>query len=205
MNPLLFDKQALRKRLFVSKVLLLIGSGALLLFCFTASSCGKKKKPELEHITFDANAGYSMLTRNVDVAVSDSGQTKYRLLTDAWYIYDQGDSSRWFFPEGFLAKEIDSLKTMPTQLSSDTAYYFTIQDTWLFLGNVKVVNERGERFFAKQLYWDKPHNHVYSEDTVNIISGERHLTGSGFSANQDFTLYSIYNNNGVTVVEDDDK
>lgn len=181
--------------------------GALLLFALLlalAPSCNKDSKPTMSKVTFDANAGYSMLTRNVNVAVSDSGRTRYQMIADIWYIYDQGDSSRWFFPQGFLAKEIDTLKTMPARLSSDTAYYFTVQDKWLFTGHVKAVNEIGDQFSAKQLYWDKQSGTVYSDDTVTIVSGERRLTGSGFVANQDFSRYSFYNNSGVTEVDDDE-
>ncbi|WP_051522387.1 hypothetical protein [Porphyromonas gingivicanis] len=53
--------------------------GTLAIFLLLSSmSCGNKKATTSEH-GFSVDSAYSMLTKDVDVLVSDSGETRYRL------------------------------------------------------------------------------------------------------------------------------
>lgn len=165
-------------------------------------SCRPNKTP-IEDRTGDALSGYSMYTENADLLVSDSGMTQYQLKAAVWYIYEEGDSARWYFPRGFQGYQVDSLMQVEAMLRADTAYYFTKLDQWLFVHNVVVENLSGDRFLAKTLRWESESKMVSSEDSVTVISEDRTLSGTSFRANQDFSKYTFLNNRGSISIKED--
>ena len=41
----------------------------------------------------------TMLTRDVETLISDSGVTRYRIVTPIWYVYDEVEEPYWRFPD----------------------------------------------------------------------------------------------------------
>lgn len=166
-----------------------------------AVSCGGSGSTEIVSHNFSLDSVYSMYTENVDVLVSDSGRTQFRMAGLEWYIY-QEENPFWYFPKGFYAEHFDDNKRKLAEVKADTAYYFTSDELWKFIGNVRVVNHQGEQFSTQQLYWNKKEARVYSDSTVRVESESRILVGSHFEASQDFKEYTFYNNAGEIEVED---
>lgn len=175
----------------------------LFLFVFIFVACNNSKPPIADK-TAEAQEGYSMYTTHVNLAVSDSGVTQYRIIAQDWYIYNNGENARWYFPHKFKAIEVDSVNRTKASLVADTAYYYTRKSQWHFIGHVKVENTVGDTFLAKHLIWDSETRLVSSEDSVTVISNERNLTGTSFRASQDFSWYVFLNNRGSAVVNDND-
>lgn len=174
----------------------------LSLLLFFVSACGKQK-PTVSDIAAEAAAGYEMYTTDVNVLVSDSGLTQYHIKAKKWYIY-KDNNPRWYFPAGFFAEQIDTLGNAKASLQSDTAYQFIDKEEWLFIGHVVVKNRSGDTFLAKRLLWQKATQQVSSTDSVTVITPERTLTGTGFTATQDFSRYTFYNNSGIVDVPKDE-
>ncbi len=166
-------------------------------------SCQQGKTP-LADMQAEAEEGYAMYTKDVNLMVSDSGMTQYHLEAKAWYIYDQGEEAHWFFPKGFRAEKIDTLKHPLATLIADTAYYYTNKSSWLFIGHVKVKNLAGDTFFAKSLTWDSESRMVSSEDSVTVVSPDRTLSGTSFRATQDFSQYLFLNNRGEANISEEE-
>lgn len=183
---------------FISKVaFVLFVVSPLILSC-------QHGKPPLEDKQAAVEEGYSMFTKEVNLLVSDSGMTQYHLEAKSWYIYDQGEDSRWFFPEGFHAEKIDTLMHPQATLEADTAYYYTQQSRWMFLGNVRVKNLAGDTFIAKSLSWDSDSRMVSSDDSVTVHSEDRILSGTSFRATQDFSRYLFLNNQGEVNIDEEE-
>lgn len=163
------------------------------------------RKTEIADKAGEAEEGYSMFTTNAHVLVSDSGITQYRMKAQEWYIYEGAENPRWYFPKGFFAEQIDTLMHRKASLKSDTAYHYTKREQWEFIGHVVVENPGGDTFLAKHLIWDKASKKVSSEDSVTVITPDRRLTGTGFTAEQDFSRYTFYNNSGQVVMPEQEE
>lgn len=179
--------------------------GTLAIFLLLSSmSCGNKKATTSEH-GFSVDSAYSMLTKDVDVLVSDSGETRYRLKAKEWYIYSKAPRPYWYFPSGFISEKIDSNRNFLAQIQADTAYYYTEEEVWNLIGNISVINLDGDQFFARTLNWKKGDNIIYSDDTVTIITKDKVLKGSHFSANQDFSKYTFYHSRGSMKLKEEEE
>ncbi len=176
--------------------------GVLVFFTLLLPFSCSNNVEEVNSKELKVDSVYSMLTRDVDVFISDSGKTKYRLLAKEWYVYEKTAKPYWFFPKGFYTEQVDEDKKPIAKITSDTAYYYFKDETWIFLGGVSVFNLDGDNFKSNSLVWKKKDRSMSSEDTVTIQTKERTLKGSHFVANQDFTQYTFYNSKGAMLMKD---
>lgn len=155
-----------------------------------------------ENIGLNIDSAHTMLTRGVDMLISDSGMIKYRLISETWYIYDRSDRREWYFPNGLKMHSYDSLSTGETLISADTAHYYTQQQEWILIGNVKIRSLNGDQLHTAKLHWQQDQRKVYSNDTTYFLTEGKELRGNRFEAKDDLTQYSIYNNSGTFEVSD---
>ncbi|MCI6154970.1 MAG: LPS export ABC transporter periplasmic protein LptC [Porphyromonas sp.] len=166
--------------------------------------CQDKRTTEVVQHDFSLDSIYTMFTDSVDVLISDSGCTQYRMKTLEWYVYEKRERPCWYFPKGFYAEKFDEQKKKLAQVKSDTAYYYMNEELWDFIGHVSILNLAGERFTTQHLYWDKNKGRVFSDDTVRIEGLGRSLVGSHFEASQNFEQYTFYNNVGQMDVKEEE-
>ena len=62
--------------------------------------------PRLRALMQNAKAE-NMYAENVTTLISDSGITRYRITTPAWYIYDHSSEPYWAFPKGVHLQRFD--------------------------------------------------------------------------------------------------
>lgn len=153
-------------------------------------------KVEREHLGINMDSAYMMLTREVDMLVSDSGLTKYRMTSPAWIVYDREDRKEWFFPEGLKMWSVDSLRPGNELVTADTVIFRVPEEEWVLIGNVRIHGLRGERLYTPRLYWQRRDKRLYSHDSTYFYTEGRELRGSRFEAADDLSWYSIYNNRG---------
>lgn len=60
-------------------------------------SC-RDKKENLVAIAYDPEVVPTMITDTVTTLISDSGITRYKLMTDVWKVFDKAKEPYWFFP-----------------------------------------------------------------------------------------------------------
>ncbi|WP_449033094.1 LPS export ABC transporter periplasmic protein LptC [Porphyromonas sp.] len=190
-------------RLQVKRSQLRVLSVLAFLFFPLLYSCGGDGTTQVVKHEFSLDSIYSMYTDSVDVLISDSGKTQYRMVALEWYIYEKRERPCWLFPKGFYAEKFDDKKNKLAQVKCDTAYYYMNEELWDFIGHVLVVNLSGERFTTRHLYWDKNQGKVFSQDTVRIEGLGRSLMGSHFEASQNFQQYTFYNNVGQMDVKEE--
>lgn len=148
------------------------------------------------------DTAYMMLTRDVDMLVSDSGLTRYRLIAPVWLVYDRPDRKEWVFSQGLKMWSVDSLQPGNELVSADTAYHFTDREEWLLIGNVRIHGLRGEKLYTSRLHWLRKQKRLYSDDTTYFATEGRELRGSRFEAADDLSEYSIYNNSANLLVQE---
>lgn len=171
--------------------LLLCALGCAYLF----GSCAKDKV-EKKHTGINIDSAYMMYTRDVDMLVSDSGLTKYRLVSKTWFIYDREDRKEWVFPDTLTMWSVDSLHPGNKLVRADSAIFHVPEDEWELIGNVRIHGLHGEKLYTPRLHWQRRDKKLYSNDSTYFYTNGRELRGNRFEAHDDLSQYSIYNNSG---------
>lgn len=165
-------------------------------------SCGGKKKITGDAIT-ERDSMAVMQTSGVTTLISDSGVTRYRVNTEEWLVFDRKKPSYWAFEKGVYLEQFDSIFHIEASIKADTAYYYDKERLWKLIGNVDIQNRKGERFNTELLYWNEATQKVYSDKFIRIQQPDRIITGHGFDSNQQMTVYTIHNIEGIFYVDDE--
>lgn len=139
----------------------------------------------------------TMLTRDVETLISDSGVTRYRIVTPIWYVYDEVDEPYWRFPEGLNLEKYDNFFRTEATVRADSAIYHKRKQTWQLDGHVSISNVMNEKFLTQQLFWDQRTHKLYSDSFIHIERTDRVLEGYGFESNEQLTRYSIKKVSGI--------
>ncbi|MEL5893206.1 LPS export ABC transporter periplasmic protein LptC [Bacteroides sp. GD17] len=174
----------------------------LLLFSSLFSACSGRKK-ELGDAITERDSLPVMDTRGVTTLVSDSGITRYRINTEEWLVFDRKNPPYWAFEKGIYLEKFDSLFQVEASIKADTAYFYNKEELWKLIGNVDIQNLKGERFNTELLYWDQRKQKVYSDQFIRIEQPDRIITGRGFESNQQMTVYTIRQPEGVFYVDEE--
>ncbi len=174
----------------------------LLVSMLLGTSCSKSKVAR-EHLGIDMDSAYMMLTRDVDMLVSDSGQTRYRMTAPVWIIYDRPDRKEWLFPESLRMRSVDSLNPGNELVWADTAHYYVDRDEWYLVGNVRIHGLKGERLYSKSLHWLRKERRLYSNDSTYFYADGNEQRGTRFEAADNLSWYSVYNISGDLRIKDE--
>lgn len=139
----------------------------------------------------------TMVTTNVNSYVSDSGVTRYHLVTDLWLMFDNAEEPYWFFPYGLHLEQLDDSMQVAATVVADSARYLSREKLWRLDGNVRMRNVDGDKFLTQQLFWNQLTHKVYSDSFVHIERTGRILEGYGFESNEQITAYTLHNPTGI--------
>lgn len=137
-------------------------------------------------------------TRNVSTLISDSGYTKYKVVTPLWNIYDrEGTESFWDFPEGVYLRQLDHDLKVVTTVAADSACYFPNKKLWELYGQVEIDQKNNAYFFSERIFFDDRQKRIYSDTFIHIKTPTQILEGIGFESNQDMTRYRVLQPTGM--------
>ncbi len=182
----------------LSSMAIVICTMAVLLFI---SSCSGNKKRMGEAIT-ERDSLPVMDTHDVTTLISDSGVTRYRITTPRWMVFDRKQPPHWAFEQGIHLEKFDTLFNVEASIDADTAYYYNKEELWKLMGHVAIQNLKGERFNTELLYWDQRKQKIYSDRFIRIEQPDRIITGHGFESNQEMTIYTIHQTEGIFYVDE---
>lgn len=165
-------------------------SGLLLLLSVVFAGCKDEVKVNIAS-RLDASRMPTMATRNISTLISDSGVTQYRIVAPLWEVYDNIDRPYWRFPEGIYLRKFDRKLKVIATIAADSATYFKDKNLWRLDGRVEVIKQPDELFQSNQVFWDQNKGIVYSDSFIHIENSTHVMEGYGFSAQQDFSGYSI--------------
>ena len=175
-------------------------------FCTTVmlllfSSCSGNGKKLADAIA-NRDSLPSMTSLGVTTLISDSGITRYKIVTEEWMIFDKKNPPYWAFEKGVYLEKFDTLLHIDASIKADTAYYYEKKKLWELKGNVQILSQKGDKFETEQLYWDEKKKTVYSDNFIKIEQEDKTITGYGFESNQELTDYVIKNTTGSFIIED---
>ena len=166
-------------------------------------ACSGDNKNLAEAIT-ERDSLPTMRTLGVTTLISDSGITRYKIITEEWEIYDKKNPPYWAFEKGVYLEKFDSLFHIDASIKADTAYYYEKKKLWELRSNVHISNLQGDKFDTQLLFWDEAKEQIYSDKPIHIEQADKSIINGqyGFKSNQQLTEYEIYNSGGEFVVED---
>ena len=169
---------------------------------FLSASCSKGKEPVSAAIT-NRDSVPVMVTRDVATYISDSGVVRYKIIADEWQVFDRLKPSMWTFEQGVYLEKFNNDLSIEATIVADTAYYYDKEELWELRGNVHIENEQDEQFDTQLLFWNQKTKRVYSDLFIRIRQQKRIITGTGFTSNQDFTLYTIKHTQGIFPIKEE--
>lgn len=137
-------------------------------------------------------------TRNVCTLVSDSGFTKYKVVTPLWNVYNGRDRDAfWDFPKGVYLRQLDhNLKVVAT-VAADSACYFPAKKLWELYGDVEIEQKDKVYFYSPRVFFDDKEKRIFSDAFIHIETDSEILEGKGFESNTELTRYRVLKPTGV--------
>ena len=163
----------------------------------TLATTGCKESDAVGTGDVDAANTPTMLTRNVETLISDSGVTRFRIVTPIWYVYDETEEPYWRFPQGLNLDKFDNFFRKEASVTADSAVYLKNKQIWRLDGNVNITNVMNEKFLTNQLFWDQRQHKLYSDSFIHIERTDKVLEGYGFDSNEQLTRYTIRQVSGI--------
>lgn len=162
-----------------------------------AASAGCREEDPVRTSDISSEDVPTMLTRNVETLISDSGVTRFRIVTPVWYVYDEAMDPYWRFPEGLKLDKYNLMMAREASVEADSAIYLKNKQIWQLDGHVNITNVMGEKFLTPQLFWDQRRHKLYSDSFIHIERADKVLEGYGFDSNEQLTRYTIRNVAGI--------
>lgn len=177
---------------------------ALLLCTMFVFSCSKEQ-PDKVAAVLDRAQIASLEATDVNTVISDSGITRYRIISPEWLIYDKAETPYWDFPQGIVLEKFDAKLTIDATIKGDYARYDQEAQIWELRGNVFAVNQQGEQFETNLLFWNQKTERIYSDSLITITRAESIIVGVGFESNQTMTKYTIRRPQGIFPFSDEEE
>ena len=139
---------------------------------------------------------------HVEINYSEQGITKYKLSTDKVLHYASGDR---IYPEGMQITLYAPNKEITLVGRANYVYFFARYNVYAFKGDVAVTNFQDKKQLnTEELYWNTEQETVYTDKYVKIeTAAEEILTGTGLTAKQDLSYYTIFKLQGQLQVSSD--
>ncbi len=155
-----------------------------------ATSCKDDSTSVVSHPTNPEKVP-TMTSRDVETVISDSGHTRYRIVTKLWNMYEEAALPHWTFPEGVTCEELDNRFNMVSSIKCDSAYFDKNKALWTLTGNVRITNVTGDIVLTDQLMWDQQAHKLFSDAFIHIEKQGRIIEGYGYESNERLTTYQL--------------
>ncbi|MFG6390792.1 MAG: LPS export ABC transporter periplasmic protein LptC [Candidatus Amulumruptor sp.] len=174
----------------------LLSSVVVLITIMAITACKEEKKEFLSG-RIDPEIFPTMMTRDVETLISDSGITRYRIISPLWLVFDESKVPHCRFPAGLNLELFDDLMSRDGTVRCDSATYFKLEQLWRLDGNVRIANVAKEKFLTNQLFWDQQNHKIYSDSFIHIEKSDRVIEGYGFVSDEQMTNYTVNNVSGI--------
>ncbi len=150
--------------------------------------------PEKQHYVPNSLGGDltpTMATADVTTLISDSGYTRYKVVTPLWQMFEDAEEPFWRFPDGIELEQYDHDMNPESNVVCDSAVYLSRKRIWQLDGNVVMVNTLRDSFLTQQLFWDQTKRKMYTDSFIHIVRSDRTIEGYGFESDQNMLWYSV--------------
>ena len=165
-------------KIFTVKMVAIIAVAAIAVSC-----AGKLKKLNTDNLS----SAPTQIIENMHAAQTNNGVMKMRMNAAIMERYEEGDSTREYFPAGFRVCIFDERGFMETEIVSDKAQHSNLDaiETWSAFGNVVIKNHiKGDIIETDTLYWDKEQELIWTDCYVKMSSQDGFMQGFGMKSDE---------------------
>lgn len=137
---------------------------------------------------------------NVTSYFSQNGLTKAKLSAPLMTMR-QADTPKTEFPKSLHVDFYDSVK-IQSKLFAKYGLYYNNKHLVFLKDSVIVFNVQGDTLRCEELWWDQDKELIYTTTAVQIRKPDEQIDGTGLTANQNFTSWTITNAKGPINVPD---
>ena len=145
----------------------------------------RKKEPVPTGQTFDFEAYYTL-----------KGDIAMRLQSPRMDDYTDREFPRQVFPEGAYM-EIYNADKQKTTIRADRAVIYKKTGLTELIGNVVITGHDGSTLKTPRLFWDRTHEHIFTDDEIEFRREDEFIRGTGFDSNMSFTTARVNNVKGI--------
>lgn len=141
---------------------------------------------------------------NAHVIFKDSGYLKIDLRSPLIEEYAMIDTPYTVFPKGLEMDFYNKNPDSPGFLRANWALMNEMKGWYEGRGDVMIISEKGDTLKTQKLFWNKQKRLVFTQDTVYIISklGDSLQANNGLEAKDDLSEYTLFNNKGIKLYEE---
>ena len=177
----------------LSKQIFLNLTTAILVVVVLFGTACSKEPPEKIGAVKDRKKMPMISAKKITTVISDSGVTRYRIVTDKMEIFDRASEPYWDFPKGIYFERFAPDLSIDANFRSNIARYYERKKLWEFKDKVKAINLNGDMFETDLIYWNEAEHKIYSDQFIRITRSSGVTTGVGFDADESFTKWRILN------------
>ncbi len=145
--------------------------------------------------------GPKELAEEIEMIQSDSAKIEFVLKAPLLHRYEvTKDSSYIEFPEGVHVRFFNDQGEENSSIKANYAINYEDEDKLVAKDNVQIINRNGDVLTGDDLWWDKQAKKIYSDKFVKIKTKDEVIYGKGLEANEDFTIYTILDIEGIISV-----
>ena len=164
------------------------------------AACSEEKKNVVGNV-LNPEKTPTIVTRDIETLISDSGIIRYRITTPLWEMYEEAKEPFWRFPQHVHLEKFNDLGVKDAFIDCDSARYFRNEQIWRLDGHITISNLAGDKFRTNQIFWNQRDRKVYSDSFIQIERTDRIIEGYGFRSNDQMTDYTVYRVAGIFPVE----
>lgn len=176
----------------------------LLAVCVFISSCTSNKPEEIQAIS-DREERPTLIMRDLETVITDSGKVRIRMITPEMLQYKPIKKEDHYtdFPKG-----INVIMYLPDgkvegQIKADKAVLYEAKDLWELNNDVEAVSKKNEILNTEQLFWDMKKEIIYTDKFVKVTSKDGIWMGTGLEADQNMDNWVITNLTGEVDLQED--
>jgi LPS export ABC transporter protein LptC len=139
---------------------------------------------------------------NVVSYLSQQGSVKAKLTAPLMIIIQGIDTPKTEFPKSLHVDFYDTLQNIQSKLFAKYGLYYTNKRLVFLRDSVVVFNVDGDTLRCEQLWWDQDKALIYTTVPVHIRKPDESIDGTGLTADQDFSHWTITNAKGPINVPD---
>ena len=151
---------------------------------------------EVDHL-FEKTETGTEVAKDIEMLYSDSAVVRVRIIGPTLIRHLETDKPRDEFPDGVHVDFLDADGSVNSTLDAQHAERFTRENRVVVRSDISLgvpvilKNNRGEKLETSELIWDEGDGKVYTDKFVKITKPEEIIFAYGFTANQDFSQYTL--------------
>jgi len=142
------------------------------------------------------------IATQVESYLSQDGIVKAKLTTPVMITSTANDTATTEFPKSLHVDFYDSTQKVQSKLFAKYGLYYTNKRLIFLRDSVIIFNVTGDTLRCEKLWWDQDRELIYTDVPVHIRKPDERIDGTGLTADQNFTHWTINNAKGPISVPD---